>query len=92
MSDEEIRRVVRKGYARIVKQEASCCGPAGTCGDADLQQTLSRTIGYTDDELQSVPEGANLGLGCGNPVALTSLKEGDTVIDLGSGAGLSALT
>jgi SAM-dependent methyltransferase len=48
---------------------------------------VSRRIGCTDDELEAVPEGANLGLGCGNPVAIASLKEGETVLDLGSGAG-----
>jgi SAM-dependent methyltransferase len=48
---------------------------------------LSRAIGYSDEELEAVPEGANLGLGCGNPVALASLRKGETVLDLGSGAG-----
>ena len=52
-----------------------------------MAQDISRNIGYTEEELKAVPEGANLGLGCGNPVALASLKEGETVLDLGSGAG-----
>ncbi len=81
MEEKEIKKAVREGYARIAKKESSCCAPA------DLAVEISRNIGYRDDELKSVPEDANLGLGCGNPVALASLKEGETVLDLGSGAG-----
>jgi SAM-dependent methyltransferase len=84
--DEEIKKVVREGYARIAQQESSCCGPVGTRG-IDNRKTTSKRIGYTDEELKVVPEGANLGLGCGNPVALASLREGEVVLDLGSGAG-----
>jgi len=88
MDKEEIRKVVRKGYAKIAKQDSSCCTPEKSCcGSTDLAQDISRNIGYTEEELQAVPKGANLGLGCGNPVALASLKEGETVLDLGSGAG-----
>ena len=89
MSKDEIKKVVREGYAQIAKHNNSCCAPANSCcGGADLAQNMSKKIGYTDGELQAVPEGANLGLGCGNPVALASLREGETVLDLGSGAGL----
>jgi len=88
MKDEEIKQVVREGYAKIAKQDDSCCIPADSCcGGTDLAQDISQKIGYTDEELKVVPEGANLGLGCGNPVALASLTEGETVLDLGSGAG-----
>jgi len=88
MKEEEIKKVVREGYARIAKQDSSCCVPANSCcGSTDLAQDLSKEIGYTEEELGAVPEGANLGLGCGNPVALASLREGETVLDLGSGAG-----
>jgi arsenite methyltransferase len=88
MKEEEIRKVVREGYARIAKQGSSCCTPVSSCcGSTDLAGNISRNIGYTEEELKAVPEGANLGLGCGNPVALASLQEGDTVLDLGSGAG-----
>jgi len=88
MKEEETRKVVREGYAKVAKKEASCCVPADTCcGSTDLAQDISRKIGYTNEELTSVPEGANLGLGCGNPVALASLEEGETVLDLGAGAG-----
>lgn len=89
MSEKKIKQVVREGYAKIAKQDSSCCAPVSSCcGSTDLAQDISESIGYTEEELKAVPEGANLGLGCGNPVALASLTEGETVLDLGSGAGL----
>ena len=88
MEDEKIRKVVREGYAKIAKQDSPCCVPVKSCcGSTDLAQDISKRIGYTEEELRAAPEGANLGLGCGNPVALASLREGETVLDLGSGAG-----
>jgi len=88
MKEEGIKKVVREGYGKIAKQDSSCCAPAESCcGGTDLVKDISRNIGYTEEELKAVPEGANLGLGCGNPVALASLKEGEVVLDLGSGAG-----
>ncbi|MFQ6122428.1 MAG: arsenite methyltransferase [Dehalococcoidales bacterium] len=88
MKEAEIKKVVRKGYAEIAKKESSCCVPSNICCEStNLAQTISQKIGYTEEELKSVPEGANLGLGCGNPVALASLAEGETILDLGSGAG-----
>lgn len=87
MNENEIRKAVRRQYADIVRQGGSCCGPAGGCGSSGLQEAVSREIGYTDAEMKAVPESANLGLGCGNPVALASLREGETVLDLGAGAG-----
>jgi len=88
MKEEETKKIVREGYAKIVKQNSSCCAPAKSCcGSTNPTQEISKKIGYTEEELEVVPEGANLGLGCGNPVALASLKEGETVLDLGSGAG-----
>ena len=87
MKEEEIRKAVREGYARIAKPHSSCCAPVTSCcGSADAA-LISKKMGYTEKELQAVPEGANLGLGCGNPTALASLKEGEAVLDLGSGAG-----
>ena len=83
-----IRAAVREGYARIAKGEGSCCGQrASCCGDESALDDIGRQIGYSEDDLKGVPEGANLGLGCGNPLALASLSEGETVLDLGSGAG-----
>jgi SAM-dependent methyltransferase len=88
MTDDEIRKAVREGYAGVARQNSSCCGPATSCGcGTDVAHDMSRSIGYSEDELDSVPDGANLGLGCGNPVALASLREGETVLDLGAGAG-----
>lgn len=80
-------------------QATSCCGPSNNptdikigsscgCGGVDLSlEQLSATIGYTKADVESVPEGSNMGLGCGNPIALASLKPGETVVDLGSGGG-----
>jgi arsenite methyltransferase len=88
MEKEEIRKTVREGYGKIAKQDSSCCAPAKSCcGSADSAQEISRKVGYSEKELKAVPEGANLGLGCGNPIALASLKEGEVVLDLGSGGG-----
>jgi len=69
----------------------SCCGPqeiAGAASCCSPQATISKGIGYSDEELGVIPDGANLGLGCGNPTALASLKEGEVVLDLGSGGGI----
>ena len=67
----------------------SCCGSSSCCGSADPADA-SLDVGYDATDLSAVPEGANLGLGCGNPVALAALKAGETVLDLGSGAGFDA--
>jgi len=88
MKKEEVRKVVRDGYAQVAKSGSSCCAPQNPCcGTTNVAADISKKIGYTDEDIQSVPEGANLGLGCGNPVALASLKEGEVILDLGSGAG-----
>jgi arsenite methyltransferase len=88
MEENKTKRIVREGYARIAKRGTSCCGPASSCcGNADSAPGISRKIGYSEEDLRAAPEGPNLGLGCGNPVAVALLKEGDTVLDLGSGAG-----
>ncbi len=88
MEDKKIKKRVREGYARIADQNSSCCGSVESCcGGTASAEDISRNIGYTEDELRAVPEGSNLGLGCGNPTAIASLKEGEIVLDLGSGAG-----
>jgi SAM-dependent methyltransferase len=88
MEQGEIRKAVRDGYGKIAKNSVSCCLPgASCCGGVSSVEKISQGIGYSPEEMQAVPEGANLGLGCGNPVALASIKEGETVLDLGSGAG-----
>lgn len=86
--DKRIKKIVKEGYARIAKNNRSCCATESTCcGTADIATDISKQIGYTEEELRAVPKGSNLALGCGNPVALASLREGETVLDLGSGAG-----
>ena len=88
MKEAEVRGAVREAYARIAEGSAPCCSDAGsTDGAQDVTQT-ARSIGYTDEQLSALPDGANLGLGCGNPVALGLLREGDVVLDLGSGGGI----
>jgi len=88
MKVEDIRKLVREGYAGVAKGAGSCCGAASSCyGSRDAAQDMSRAIGYSEEDLKAVPDESNLGLGCGNPLALASLKEGDVVLDLGSGAG-----
>jgi SAM-dependent methyltransferase len=82
----EIKKNVRQGYAKVARESSPCCTPSTSCCSTSAE-TISEGIGYSQEEMSSVPEGSNLGLGCGNPTALASLKEGETVLDLGSGAG-----
>lgn len=81
---DSIRGSVRDSYGKIAVTNGSCCGP-GSCGG--VAGTSATALGYSADDTAAVPEGSNLGLGCGNPLALASLKPGETVLDLGSGAG-----
>ncbi|MCH7960443.1 MAG: arsenite methyltransferase [Candidatus Hydrogenedentes bacterium] len=88
----DIKKNVRERYASVVTESTSCCGsPAADatacCGTAP-EDERSGLVGYSQEELNSLPEGANLGLGCGNPLAFASIQEGDTVLDLGSGGGI----
>jgi SAM-dependent methyltransferase len=86
---EDIRDIVRDKYGKIVGNKSTCCGPVPTCcGPTNPAESISMRMGYSEKELESVPDDANLGLGCGNPTALASLKEGEVVLDLGSGGGL----
>lgn len=89
-SEQEIRRIVKEGYAKVAKQGSCGCSSNSCCGPSISAQDTSKAVGYSDEEMSAVPDGANLGLGCGNPVAIASLKEGDVVLDLGSGAGFDA--
>lgn len=81
---ENIKKNVRDAYAGVAKGTQAGCG-CNSCG-ADSDE-FARKLGYSDKELQSIPSEANLGLSCGNPTAIASLRTGDTVLDLGSGAG-----
>lgn len=86
----EVREQVRAGYANVATAASSCCAPsAGCCGGtgANAAQALAAAIGYSEAELANLPDGANMGLSCGNPTALAGLREGETVLDLGSGGG-----
>jgi len=91
MDKRKIKKVVREKYGEIARAGGSCCGSYGQsgccCGGSQEATIISKKIGYSSEDLMAVPEGANLGLGCGNPVALASLKPGEAVLDLGSGAG-----
>jgi len=89
-SQDEIKKAVQRGYANIAKgSRIGCCGPQNSCcGGPSQAKDIGKKIGYAEEELAHLPAGANLGLGCGNPVALASLKPGEIVLDLGSGAGI----
>jgi SAM-dependent methyltransferase len=87
---ENIRKKVQERYGKIAAGAGSCCDPTKSgCGCSQpVNQVLSQSVGYSDNELKSIPQEANLGLGCGNPLALASLRQGETVLDLGSGGGI----
>ena len=85
--DDDIRRSVRERYGGIAKSDDSQGCKPSCCGSSPRGE-VSTMIGYSSGELGSLPQGADLGLGCGNPTALASLKKGETVVDLGSGAGI----
>ena len=89
LSPDALRSAVRDAYSEIALADGgSCCGPSAVpcCTDG----SVSLELGYSSDELAAVPEGADLGLGCGNPGAIAALQPGETVLDLGSGAGFDA--
>lgn len=90
MDGEQIQTIVKSGYADIVKRNTKksflpkmfqCCDPKEIAAD------IGKKIGYSEEELKNVPEDSNLGIGCGNPTALASITKGETILDLGSGAG-----
>ncbi|HXV59101.1 MAG TPA: arsenite methyltransferase [Vicinamibacteria bacterium] len=85
----DLRQAVRERYGRIATEsrQGGCCGGTSSCGTAD-PGAQSERLGYSEAELESLPEGANLGLGCGNPQAIAALRPGETVLDLGSGGGI----
>jgi SAM-dependent methyltransferase len=88
--NESVRKLVRDGYTKIAREtSAGCCGSGvSCCGSTPPEaEKLARELGYTVEELKALPDGANMGLSCGNPAALAALKPGETVLDLGSGGG-----
>lgn len=91
MATTDVKELVRARYGSIAAGASSgCCGPSCCDATPDVDDKSSR-MGYSADELAAVPEGANLGLGCGNPQAIAAMQPGETVIDLGSGAGFDCL-
>jgi SAM-dependent methyltransferase len=88
---EKVKAAVRETYGRIATEDraSGCCGSTGCCG-AGAQPTTSAALGYSEEERRSAPEGADLGLGCGNPQAIAELQPGERVLDLGSGGGFDA--
>ena len=89
IDSEAVRQQVREGYGKIAGGGGSCCGPAPTCcgSSPDASADLAKHIGYSSEELAALPDGANMGLSCGNPNALAALQPGEVVLDLGAGGG-----
>ena len=81
---DSVRAVVREQYGKVARQAAEACAP-GCCGGSCAEASLN--LGYSAEDIDAVPDGANMGLGCGNPQAIASLKPGETVLDLGAGGG-----
>lgn len=88
MDKDKIKNIVKEKYSEIAKNK-SCCSESSCCATTNSKNVISKSIGYSDEDINSLSD-ANLGLGCGNPVALSNIKEGDIVLDLGSGAGFDA--
>lgn len=87
---EKLREKIRKNYSQVaLKGSSGCCCSPGCCGgDSAIDiNAAAKNLGYSEDDLQNMPDQANMGLGCGNPIAIASLQEGDVVLDLGSGGG-----
>ncbi len=84
-NDDEVRQTVREQYGKIAEEGGGCGCASGCCGPS---AGASVQVGYSPENLSVAPEGANLGLGCGNPHAIAALQPGETVLDLGSGGGL----
>lgn len=81
---KDVKEAVKSKYGQIAQNSGSCCCSSSCCSDVSVS---AEEIGYDASDLSKVPDGANLGLGCGNPLGIASIKEGETVLDLGSGAG-----
>jgi ubiquinone/menaquinone biosynthesis C-methylase UbiE len=95
MDPQKTRQTVQRTYGRIALKGESCCAPQGNtalrCCSGETRSEVALVLGYSRAELTAAPEASNLSLGCGNPLAIASLREGETVLDLGSGAGFDSL-
>jgi len=91
IENDDIRKAVRENYGKVAESTGGgcCCSSSGCCGPSGSPklEEISIALGYSNEDVSSAPEGANMGLGCGNPQATASLKSGETVLDLGSGGG-----
>ncbi|MEM2907241.1 MAG: arsenite methyltransferase [Candidatus Odinarchaeota archaeon] len=85
MEEKQVKEYVKKRYSEIAKSETHCCS---SCSCSPSAAEIALRIGYSQDDLKNIPENSSMGLGCGNPVALANLKEGEIVLDLGSGGGI----
>ena len=88
-TEHQVKETIRAGYATIAEGKRSCCCSTQRSGQDDPTR-LAKAIGYDEETLASLPEGANMGISCGNPVAIAALQEGQIVLDLGSGGGFDA--
>jgi arsenite methyltransferase len=93
--NDDVRSAVREHYGKVAKRDAGCgCAPTCCSSESALSSkdaaAVAQALGYSEKDTTAVPHGANLGLGCGNPLAIASLRTGETVLDLGSGAGFDA--
>src|SRR5579859_692384 len=88
VDSESVRQAVREGYGQIAQKDGSCCSGVSCCGsNAEDSAQLAKYVGYSAEELVALPDGANMGLSCGNPNALAALQPGEVVLDLGCGGG-----